>query len=86
MNKLLLTAATLALLSTTAFAVQVSNGSPGDGADTDPPRVYEESFIHKNSMKKNLIKDDFVSDDAFTTNDKGGMEPIPNYINRSQLR
>ncbi len=77
MKKVMITIASLAALSTAAFA-----GSPGNGVDTDAPRFYSNMKVGSlHPVSKKLIT-------KFALSHKNIMRvvAVPNYINMSQLR
>ncbi len=69
MKKFAISLIALAAISTASFAA-----SPGDGVDTDAPRIFENFAPNSGSAD--------VSVDALST----GMQPTENYINPAQLR
>ncbi len=76
MNKIAISLIALAALSTASFA-----GSPGDGADTDSPAVYNDYLPNGVPAVSKTSGDEA----ALSTGAVSATSDV-NYINKSQLR
>ncbi len=77
MNKFAISLLALAALSTATFA-----GSPGDGVDTDAPRIFNDNM----PASKPAADQSYVTQDALSTGVSDDFRTRENYINPSQLR
>ncbi len=76
MNKFAVSLLALAALSTAAFA------APGDGVDTDAPRIFNDNM----PASKSAADQSYVSQDALSAGIQDDRRVRENYINPSQLR
>ncbi len=80
MGKLIISLAALAALSSASLAAQ--QGSPGDGTDSDPPRVFENSKPSNEATINNLD----VNNDALATGEVSKSSFDPFRLQGSQIR
>jgi hypothetical protein len=79
MGKLIISLAALAALSSASLAAQ---GSPGDGVDSDNPRVFENSKPSNKATINNLD----INNDALATGEVSKSSFDPFRLQGSQIR
>ncbi len=88
MKKSIIAAATLVLLSASSFAAGnfPNTATSSEGANGNPLPEFGRSNAYIDPVKKSWSSVESNSTDALEIGDEGRMDPMPNYINRSQLR